>query len=166
MKRINVGCGHDLKDGWINVDNMDWGQPKEYIIDILTEWNYTNVDYILVNHTLCLFDYAQADFLLRQFYDSLKPDGIIEIIDMDVMKAYESWQNLDFDGLPGNSDNIDERLCNHLVGYGRKSTYTPYLVALKLSRAGFTDIDILHTSPHGLRPKEDLTVKARKAYVY
>lgn len=167
MRAINIGCGPDLKEGWTNTDNYPWygAQLWDITEPAPQDWN-DSFDFALVNHTFCLLSYNDVDTALENIKQILKPGGVLEVIDMDVMKAIKSHRNFDFEGLfegrADSPDERDERLCKHLVGYGRKSLYTAYSMANKLEKSGFKEVCMLEYSEHDLRPKESLIVQGTK----
>lgn len=164
MKKMNLGCGPDLKEGWINVDiynNVD----IEYwdIIQNVVPQNWKNsYDYILINHTLCLFSYSDVELALAKILKMLKPGGVIEVVDVDLLKAVNSYHNNTPEGLPGFDGSIDERFCKHLIGHGRKSIYTPNFMVETLAKAGFLNVSIEDSSINDLRPNESLIIKGVK----
>lgn len=81
MKRINVGCGRKIKDGWVNLDRLDHGQ--EIVADVFE--HFKNVpentfDEILAEHFIEHFDPDQVIELLNLFYKALKKGGLLHIV--------------------------------------------------------------------------------------
>lgn len=161
--RINIGCGlNDIKEGWVNADiiqadgvelwNILWRSPDIWI---------EQFDEALINHTLCLFSYDEVVSALKNVKDCLKKGGVLEVIDIDLLKAYECYEKEDFDGFPGYTGSIDERICKHLVGYGRKSIFTSRFMMELLQEAGYINTEIAQ-SANDLRPKQSFVVKATK----
>ena len=78
--KINLGCGKDIKEGWINVDAI----PLEGIdiVHNLNEFPYpfddNSADYILMKHTLEHLDDVVG--VMEECHRILKPGGKIEII--------------------------------------------------------------------------------------
>lgn len=166
MNRMNLGCGPDIKDGWVNVDSKyDPENPDRPCWDMrggpLAQW-VGEFDYVLVNHVFCTMSYDDVDISIKNILELLKPGGRLEVIDMDAYKAYNCWINRDISGLPGFGDNIDEAFCKHLIGYGRKSLYVPALMIEKLRSAGFEHVRYIENSEYDIRPKESLVVIGEK----
>lgn len=167
--KMNFGCGPDIKEGWVNVDKIT-SDGIEYwdIVENVVPINWINkFDFILVNHTFCLLSYDDVDMALQKIKSMLKPSGVLEVIDVDVMKAFQCYQKFDFEGLfvdgtTPEAHERDERLCKHFVGFGRKSIYTAYSMAEKLEKAGFKDVLMLDKSEYDFRPKESLVVRGTK----
>lgn len=161
---MNLGCGPDIKEGWVNVDIVSYEGIEFWdIVRNVVPKNWENYfDYILVNHTFCLLSYDEVDEGLLKLKSMLKEGGMLEVIDMDTLKAFDCMQKGDAEGFAGQTGYIEEMMCKHLVGYGRKSIYTPDTMGDKLRKAGFKSVRILKDSEHDLRPKESLIVKGLK----
>jgi hypothetical protein len=52
--KLNLGCGHDHKEGYVNVDVSDLGKPDQVVnLEALPwPWDDDSVDEILIKHTL------------------------------------------------------------------------------------------------------------------
>lgn len=163
--RWNLGCGYDVKDGWFNtnyfshlpVEGASYLDALTFHPDMVDKF-----DYILVNHTLCVLTYDGAETVLRNAYKYLKDGGTIEVIDMNPLKSFRSYERGEIDAFPGFDGTIDERFCKHLVGHGRQSLYTPDFACELLERCGFKKALDYQKSEYDTRPKESFVVKATK----
>jgi len=108
MIRLNLGCGSQLAEGWINVDysvgarfskipffhflnrkfrlfDMDWN--KQIYLHDLTKtfpWSDSTVDVIYSSHTLEHFSKTAGRNFLTECHRVLRRDGIIRIIVPDL----------------------------------------------------------------------------------
>lgn len=168
MKRMNLGCGPDIKDGWLNVDSEytpKYEKDKMEIWDARggPQWNYTDFDFILVNHVLCTMDRADVDKVISNLFEMLKLGGKVQIIDMDLILAFAYYEQGAMDMIPASGETLDENFVNHISGFGtRKSLYTGPFLSELLQKHGFKDIEILGFSEYDLRPNESLVVEATK----
>jgi predicted SAM-dependent methyltransferase len=83
MKKLNLGCGFDKREGFVNADNFLECQP-----DIMCDleafpWPFEDneFDYILMKHVL---EHVGSQFsvfkkIMQELYRISSPDGIIEI---------------------------------------------------------------------------------------
>lgn len=82
-RRLNLGCGHDKREGWLNVDSFVECQP-DMMLDIeATPWPFeTNAfDHVLMKHVL---EHVGADFkvfqaVMRELYRVIAPGGVLEV---------------------------------------------------------------------------------------
>jgi ubiquinone/menaquinone biosynthesis C-methylase UbiE len=78
MKKLNLGCGKDIKKGFINLDNV-----KLKGIDVVTDVNKklpfknNEFDFILANDILEHVD--DLPKVMKELYRILKPKGVIRI---------------------------------------------------------------------------------------
>ncbi len=83
MKKLNLGCGFDKREGFVNADSFSECAP-DVLFDIeQTPWplDDSGFDFILMKHVL---EHVGADFptftrVMRELYRVTAPDGIIEI---------------------------------------------------------------------------------------
>jgi predicted SAM-dependent methyltransferase len=170
MKKMNFGCGPDIKEGWTNVDVVL--RPNVFIWNGMDEvtrdgrriepqlWDY---DFILVNHVLCTMKPEEVGMILHRLYDTLKPGGDLVVIDMDLEKVFAAYKEGRYNDLPIEHGTPDARLCNAISGYGtRNSLYTPIRMYEVLAEAGFRLIEQVKRSEYDTRPKESLIFEATK----
>jgi predicted SAM-dependent methyltransferase len=83
MRKLNLGCGFDKREGFVNADNFAECAPDIHIDIEQTPWPLADnsFDYILMKHVL---EHVGADFktfasVMRELYRVVAPGGIIEI---------------------------------------------------------------------------------------
>jgi len=72
-KKINLGCGNDVKSGWVNVD-MVWGKGIT-VFDLNQYWKLPDscADEVLVSH---IYEHINdAVFFLKELIRICKPDA-------------------------------------------------------------------------------------------
>lgn len=113
MKKLNLGCGDHIIDGWLNVDysfgaflnkvpivkflaqkvlRTNWN--KKIFIHNLSKkfpWEDNSVDYIYTSHTLEHFDREEGLHFLSESYRVLKLGGIIRILVPDLEVAIKKY---------------------------------------------------------------------------
>lgn len=81
--KLNLGCGFDRREGWLNVDSFPECQPDRLMDIEATPWDLPSdaFDEILLKHVL---EHVGADFsvfaaVMRELHRVARPDGIVEI---------------------------------------------------------------------------------------
>lgn len=165
MQMLNLGCGFDIKPGWVNVDNS-LASGVEYwdaIDNVVPEQWVNKFDFILANHLFCAIKPTDMGVVLSKIKMMLNPDGKVQIIDMDVMKVIQSYLDKRFEDIPIETGSPDEKLCYALSGYGtRLSLFTPITMYGWLDMMGFHNIKQLESSEYDMRQKESLIFEATK----
>lgn len=169
--RINLGCGPDIKEGWTNVDEAFYLFNNEYYGKV-EGWNIKfpppdfycgKYDFALLNHVLCTMKPDDAKKTLDHAYMCLKDGGKLQVIDMDLNKAFETYINDKPEDFPIEQGNIDYKLCMHISGFGtRLSLYTVQHLHDLLMEVGFKSAKMLLESEYDTRPKESLILEATK----
>lgn len=167
MKRLNLGCGFDVKKGWVNADNRpDVPSLDVYWHDftgkVTSDWEEA-FDFILINHVLCTMKPEEALEVLKNARKMLKPKGRVQVIDMDLTKAFLAYAHSYEDELPIAEGSIDHKLCMHISGYGtRLSHYTAPHLSERLLEAGYSLVRQLKESKYDTRPDESVIIEAIK----
>jgi len=86
MEKLNVGCGCNILEGWMNVD-LYYKNPNIINLDLLNlpdEWK-DKYDEILCRHVLEHIPYNKLDQAFSTLHHILKPGGkcVISVPDMD-----------------------------------------------------------------------------------
>lgn len=83
MRKLNLGCGYDKRDGWVNADGFEACEP-DVLMDLETfPWPFADnsFDHILMKHVL---EHVGASYpvfrqVMRELYRVSAPEGRIEI---------------------------------------------------------------------------------------
>lgn len=81
MIRLNLGCGNDIKENYVNVDFRPI-HPGVVVVDLTSfpwKWNDETVDEILMYDFLEHFPYRTTKPMLEEVWRILKPEGVVEI---------------------------------------------------------------------------------------
>lgn len=172
FNKLNAGCGYDLKeeDGWLNTDTEVRGVGENFRLWDMTEAPNTleydlteRFDFILVNHVLCTMNDWKVHQALLNLHRCLKPGGTLQVIDMDLLKVFKSYEENRLEDIPITEGDFDDRLCLAISGYGtRDSLYTCGRMHNVLTEAGFRVINNIGESEFDTRPKESLVFEAIK----
>lgn len=117
MKKLNLGCGSQVVDGWINVDyalgariakyplfsflnnriklfNLSWDK-RIFIHDLTCElpWADEEVDIIYTSHTLEHLSKQDGYYLLSESFRILRNGGVLRIVVPDLNIAVDQYNN-------------------------------------------------------------------------
>ncbi len=150
---LNVGCGTDYKDGWINIDNNMDQNIEDDRLDL--NWDLRNplpmkdnsVDFIFNEHLVEHLTVPEAEIMLKDFKRVLKPGGVMRIAMPDLETAIEHYLNLPLDKDPVikrfNLDYIKtraERINMAFRAWGHMWLYDAEELRRRLTDVGFTKI--------------------------
>ena len=83
MRKLNLGCGFDKREGFVNADNFAECAPDIHIDIEQTPWPLedNSFDFILMKHVL---EHVGAEFktfasVMRELYRVISSEGMIEI---------------------------------------------------------------------------------------
>ena len=172
FNKLNAGRGYNLIDeeGWLNVDTELRGVKENFRLWDITKAPNTlehdlteRFDFILLNHVLCTMNYHNVHQALINIHRSLKPNGKLQVIDMDLEKAINAYSNNRPELIPIEEGSIDYKMCMHISSYGtRYSLYTVPVMQQVLKEAGFRETKKMYHSEFDSRPNESLIVEATK----
>ena len=82
--KLNVGCGLDYKEGYVNIDGSSVLPSVDKVIDFNTEalgdhFAPGSVQHILCQDFLEHFFHWEAVSMLASFFEALQPEGTVEI---------------------------------------------------------------------------------------
>lgn len=82
--RLNVGCGNDYREGFINIDGRDDLPRVDWVIDLSKEsllkyFKEGTVDFILANDFVEHHFHWEGVRIMKDFYALLKPGGALEM---------------------------------------------------------------------------------------
>lgn len=98
--KLNVGCGTDYKEGWINIDN----NSDDNIEKLDLNWDLRNplpfadgsVDYIFNEHFIEHLTVEESQKSIKDFMRVLKPGGVMRIAMPDLKDSIELYFDKDW----------------------------------------------------------------------
>jgi predicted SAM-dependent methyltransferase len=153
--KLNVGCGTDYREGFVNIDGSNALARVDKIIDIssdslLAHFEPSSVDFILANDIIEHHFHWEAVRILRQFFALLHTGGTVEIRVPDAEYIIKSWRlslqtklNLLFGGqdIPQGRDvEMDESRKKYPQYFCHKYGWTRTSMQQALALIGFTTV--------------------------
>ncbi|HVL39364.1 MAG TPA: methyltransferase domain-containing protein [Fimbriimonadaceae bacterium] len=174
VTRLNLGCGSDLRDGWINVDKHA-AHPSVVQADLpVLPFESDYADEIVLSHVLEHFGYRDGLVLCREIHRVLKPGGRAEIEVPDI-----AWCMAQFLGAPepkGYTEpafdyNTEHRWGlfaqsmwgdQHHDGLFHKWGFTAHRLLYQLAHCGFRPVEIAYVHSHGVQCLRATAVKPER----
>lgn len=137
--KVNLGCGPDYKDGWVNVDN-DPNCRLDICEDIIDfRLNNNSVDKILLSHVVMYLRPVELKQLLVRWHGWLKKGGELIIETSDFKKLAKIILE---DSCPMTLYNFG------LINIFGKGNHPPHrwgwtqeMLSIELYKAGFAELD-------------------------
>ena len=81
MVRLNIGCGRDVKEGWLNVDCLALA-PDVCVWNLTNRWPVGDgeVEEIMASHVIEHFDSGQRSWVMNEAHRALRPGGKMTVI--------------------------------------------------------------------------------------
>jgi predicted SAM-dependent methyltransferase len=92
--RLNLGCGPNRKDGWVNIDLFD--SAADLRLDLREPWPFpdSSISYIYSEHLFEHFDFHnEVPRFLGEALRVLQPDGIFDLAVPDTEPALKAYDN-------------------------------------------------------------------------
>jgi len=142
--KLNLGCGDDLKEGFVNVDFRDIDAPKGIkflradIRQYIESLEEGSVDYIHLQDIIEHFVRSEALDILKDCFSVLKPGGEVLIRAPDGLWLAHRLSN------PEEDESIDPELYSWLImgaqtyeGNYHYTVWTPEWMTSELKKIGF-----------------------------
>jgi hypothetical protein len=153
--KLNVGCGADYREGFVNIDGSRTLRRIDKVVDISTTsllscFEAGTVSYILANDIIEHHFHWEAVRIMRDFYFLLAKDGQVEIRVPDSAYIIKTWSlsielklNLLFGGqdIPqGKTPAMDESRLKHPQYFCHKYGWTMATMSKELCSIGFSNV--------------------------
>jgi len=91
MLKLNLGCGGDKREGWVNIDINPKFNPDRVMDVRKLDYPDNSVDEILALDILEHFSYNETLSILKEWVRVLKPSGIIAIRVPSLKRIFERY---------------------------------------------------------------------------
>jgi hypothetical protein len=95
--KLNVGCGTDYREGFVNIDGSDELNRVDKVIDVSTEYlpdhfEKSSIEHILANDIIEHHFHWEGVQILAQFHELLVSGGTLEVRVPDTEYIIKSWR--------------------------------------------------------------------------
>lgn len=155
MIRLNLGCGDQQPDGWMNVDKEPSFKPGT-LCDVRQGLLLADdsVDYAVAHHSLQQFTHDELPGVVAEVRRVLKPGAVFRVTVPDVLAAYRAWERGNAAWFPHGPEveNLDVGLSLYLTWYSTARTlFTPGYLDERLRAGGFADV-YRASAPRSIHP--------------
>lgn len=94
--KLNLGCGPNCKDGWVNIDLFD--SSADLRLDLREPWAFPDscVSYIYSEHVFEHFEFhEEVPHFLREALRVLEPGGVFDVVVPDTETPLKAYGNQD-----------------------------------------------------------------------
>lgn len=140
MIKLNLGCGDDYMEGWINVDAFNKNRVDADFDITNIPYGDNTVDEIKAFHIIEHFPWSQANRNLREWYRVLKPGGRLWLETPDFTASCQEFANA--------SEEQQVALRGHIFAHAGDTPgqihyflYTEHMLMYELVSTGFSTIN-------------------------
>lgn len=140
MIKLHIGCGpRDFGNEWIHIDGGDFPHVDPDNHDVfLNHYPAGIADEIYSSHLLSYFDRADGSKLLKQWYNVLKPGGLLRVAVPDFEALVKYYTNGDLSDILGP---LYGKMTLNGESVFHKTTYDYYHLRNSLMNVGFTHVE-------------------------
>ncbi len=166
--KLNLGCGNDYKEGWINIDSDQNSRAdiKTDFLQIHKLFKQNSIAYVEMIHSFGYLNLWQARKLLRVIFGLLAPSGQLCLEMPNLRKAIEKINSSNgvfseyLEGVrPFHAFGLDH-MEKEEDYYPYAFSWSPEHLCEELKQAGFSDIKVLPPKTHS--DWRDMRIEASK----
>lgn len=160
--KLNLACGKDYREGYINIDNQSMFQGKvDKKANVLSlKWKNNSVDEILLSHFMMYVRVLEAPMLLARWHGWLKEGGKLIIETGDLKKLCKTILESN-DPKVINGTNGVMQMFGWAETVGHKWCWCADTLVPLLNEIGFKTREVIDGGLHN-RPERDITIIATK----
>jgi SAM-dependent methyltransferase len=145
LRRLNWGCGHRGRPGWLNSD-VKVGEGIDVSEDIRNGLSIESdsLDYVVSIHALPMIAYPDLVPVLRELRRTLKPAGVLRLALPDLDKGIRAYKDGDLSHFlvpDSEARSVGGKFIVQMLWYGYSvSLFTADFIEELLGAAGFEDV--------------------------
>jgi hypothetical protein len=162
IRRVNIGCGKDVRQGWWNVDYIYFAGVDE-IRDATRPWRHRDLEYVFCEHFIEHLTLFQAIDFLTHAGNAMREGGVIRVSTPNLTTVIrESYELAPGSEVKRLHDTIDINSCFH--AYGHQFLFSAEFLRFVLDELGFEDVrqhnfgESERPELHGLEKHGNLTL--------
>ena len=160
--KLNLGCGHVYKPGYINIDKFD-NSVADKICDVVNlSLRSNSIGLIEASQLIEHFDYIHCKYILSEWFRILRPEGILILETPDLEKSFKKFVSTD---LKTQKTTLQWIYGIDSVGMQHKTGFTFNLLKDLLEEIGFTEILREESKTHKYEPGIRIVCQKPKRYL-
>lgn len=138
VRRLHVGCGTEVIDGWCNIDIQDL-PGVDFVLDVTQEFPFRDVEYIFSEHFIEHLRFDDGIRFVENCWWSLVDGGSLRISTPNLDWVYLTHYSVDPDC---SAERISKTfmLNRAFYGWGHKFLYSRDMLVAVLEAVGFVEI--------------------------
>jgi len=108
--KLNLGCGRNIKKGWVNVDFAERENKLDIVCDLSREFPFddNSCSYIYSEHFIEHLEWLDGRNLLDKCFKCLQNGGVLRVVFPDFEEIFRAYINKDDDFLKNMSRGLDD----------------------------------------------------------
>jgi predicted SAM-dependent methyltransferase len=96
--KLNIACGRDVKEGFINIDSVERENKLDMILDVTKEFPFEkeSCEYIYAEQFIEHLNWLEGWKFLMKCYNILEPNGILRLVLPDYKKIFQKYLERDY----------------------------------------------------------------------
>lgn len=167
--KLNLGCGYEYKDGWVNID-LNKSVRTDICCDFINLKNHftaDSVELIYMIHSISYLNLWEANTFFLDSYKILSKGGVLEMEFPDIEKCAKLL--IDADNFENFTEAVRGVFAFDLDQIQNRESFRPYSFGWSgkymkevLQNIGFAKVEILEPLTHGRRSSRDTRIVATK----
>lgn len=94
--KVNIGCGEQYAEGWVNVDHQSMPHRKDLVLDVRNPLPWSRqagqergelIDFCYLGHVLEHLRIEEVIVFLRRLRAAMSPSGVVMVVGPDCVRA-------------------------------------------------------------------------------
>lgn len=137
VRRLHVGCGTEILEGWCNVDIQDL-PGVDVVVDVTREFPFRDIEYIFSEHFIEHLGFEAAVRFLQDCLRSLRPGGVLRLTTPNLDWVWSTHYSLNAGGEEKHRQTY--MLNRAFYAWGHRFLFSPQLLESLLRAVGFAQV--------------------------
>lgn len=109
--KLNLGCGRNVKQGWVNVDLQERENKLDIICDLSREFPFDDesCEYIYSEHFIEHLEWLDGQIFLENCFRCLEPKGTLRLVFPDIRRILKAYVDKNYDFFKVDAEYLNEK---------------------------------------------------------